>query len=124
MATPSGPEGIAALEARLLADPASYELLWRLAEEYASLAAGETDPAVKRDRGTSARARALEALALRPEGIEGHYWLAVATGVLAQVEGGKAKVRWGEEAWREAVWVLETDSLHAGAHHLLGKVHA
>jgi hypothetical protein len=117
-------ERIADFRARIDDDPSSADHRWQLARELMTLLALTDDRDDKKDVGRQARAEALSATALDPEGIEGHYWLAVATGALADLEGGRTRVRMADESWEESSWVLAADSMHAGAHHVKGRIHA
>ncbi|RMH13821.1 MAG: hypothetical protein D6701_11915, partial [Gemmatimonadetes bacterium] len=62
------------------------------------------------------------AAALDPQGTEGLYWGAAARGRMAMDAGGGRAVRLVAEARALAERVLAADSLHAGAHHVLGKI--
>jgi hypothetical protein len=115
---------LAALEAGILEDPSRYDLRWGAAREYANAAAVSTDQERIKSLGRFARDHAMAAIGLTPENVEGHYWLGVASGILAEAEGGRTKVRMAEESWNQSGWVLQRDSLHAGAHHLQGRIHA
>jgi len=118
-------EGLrSSLELAIQEAPGRYDLRWIAAREYSNAAAVERDEDVVKDFGRAARDHALVAVELDPSGVEGHYWLAVAAGVLAEAEGGRTKVRMAEESWNESGWILQRDSLHAGAHHLQGRIHA
>jgi hypothetical protein len=63
-------------------------------------------------------------LADEPDASDAHYWRAVTAGVLAEVVGAREKVRLGRAAWEHAVRALELKPGHAGAHHMLGRIHA
>ncbi len=117
-------ERFALLEERALTEPAEYDVLWQTAEAGAGLGAAQTDKETRMAIVRHARGYAQQAKALSPQGIQGRYWLAVSSGLLADDEGGKTRIRLAEEAWTEATWVLQADSLHAGAHHLKGRIHA
>ena len=114
----------ARLEAEVLEQPEAYELRWLLAEAYLRVAADIPERDTKRDLGYQAREQAAAAATLRPDGVEGHYWLSVAAGLVADNVGGRTKIRMGDQSWNESTWVLATDSLHAGAHHVQGRIHA
>jgi len=55
---------------------------------------------------------------------ERRYALAITLGARANTEGGKAKIRAAAELREELESILEMDPQHAGAHHLLGRLHA
>ena len=115
---------IAGLESEIVGAAGRYDLRWSLAQAYANAAAAAADPARVKSLARAAQEQARVATTLGPEDVEGHYWLAVSSGILAEVEGGRTKVRMAEESWNESGWVLQRDSLHAGAHHLRGRIHA
>lgn len=73
-------------------------------------------------RGLAEDARA--AIDIRPDGAEGHYWLAVTLGLQVEFLGGRDKVAAASEVYREARRTLELDAGHAGAHHVLGRLEA
>jgi hypothetical protein len=117
-------ERAADFESWIEADSARYDLRWQAAREYSRIFMLETDQTERRRLGTRAHEHARAATVLEPQGIEGHYRLAVASGQLADVDGGRAKIRWAKESWDESGWVLEADSLHAGAQFIRGRIHA
>jgi tetratricopeptide (TPR) repeat protein len=118
------PSRFAELEAAALEPPLEYGRLWETARTgtttAAALGAGDEGRAIL----LGARRLAAVAVEVRPDAVEGHYWLAVSAGLLADTEGGRSKIRFAEEAWRESERVLALDSLHAGAHHIQGRLHA
>ncbi len=73
-----------------------------------------------------ARAVAVARTAVKtaPENAEAHYALAVALGYHLEHQGLRTKFRLAAEVRREAERTLELDSLHAGAHHVLGRLNA
>jgi len=115
---------LARLEERAREEPARYEVLTEAAREGAWLAVSVENREARIDMIVRARSYAERAKATDPNGVEGRYWLAVTSGLLAEEEEGRTKIGLAEEAYREASWVLEVDSLHAGAHHILGRLHA
>ena len=104
--------------------PNDYETLWRAAraETVRGVVAGGTDKdksAIFLKGETFAR----RATALKPNRVEGHYWLAAALGRRTWVESMLSAARLGAEARRETLRVLAIDSLNAGGHGLLGKMY-
>jgi tetratricopeptide (TPR) repeat protein len=118
------PSRFASLESAALEPPLDYRRLWETARTGATTAAALGDSDEGRAMLLGARRLANAAVELRPDGVGGHYWLAVSAGLLADVNGGRSKIRFAEEAWRESERVLALDSLHAGAHHIQGRLHA
>ncbi len=117
-------ERAALLETWIEGEPARYDLRLQAAHEYSRAFELETDEARRRELGYRAREHARAAAFLDPVGIEAHYWLAAASGQLADIEGGRTKIRLVEESWDEAGWVLRADSLHVGAHFVRGRINA
>lgn len=62
--------------------------------------------------------------AARPTDVELQYVLATVIGVRAEVEKGRSKVRAANAVYRQVAVVLALDPEHAGAQHLLGRLHA
>lgn len=60
----------------------------------------------------------------RPEDVDLQYLLAAVAGSRADVEGGRTRVRMASEMHRRISNVLARDPDHAGAYHLLGRLHA
>jgi tetratricopeptide (TPR) repeat protein len=115
---------LALLEERAELDPDRYQLLWETAREGAVFGASLLDADERKETFRRALAYAERAKAVAPEGVDGRYWLAVTSGLLAEEEGGRTKIRLAEQAWDESSWVLTVDPNHAGAHHLQGRLHA
>ena len=121
---PSGRARIALLEEQLSVQPEDYDLRWRAAQEYAQVGLTEPDSETQAQLWSRARHHATAAKTLEPHGLQGRYWLAVVAGLIADISGGRTKVRMADEAYHESAWVLEVDSMHAGAHYLQGRIHA
>lgn len=102
--------------------PDEPELLWRAARSAFGLGVleeiGEVrDAFYERALGYAARLAELE-----PGHPEGHYWMAATKGRQALHASGRTSARLAGESYDLARVVLQLDSLHAGAHHILGKV--
>lgn len=65
----------------------------------------------------------LVAAAERPQDIEIRYLLAAATGVRAELEGGRDQIEAAKDAHARAKEVLALDPEHPGAKHLIGRLH-
>jgi hypothetical protein len=63
-------------------------------------------------------------VAARPDDPEARYELALAIGARTEVEGGRTKLQLAGALHEELVRVLALDPAHAGAQHLLGRLHA
>jgi hypothetical protein len=102
----------------------------REAERLVALAAAAVASAVtvqgedvKRSLLVSAETHADSALALRPT-VEALYWRAAAKALRADLEDGRRQVELASEVHDEAQTILSAEPDHAGAHHLLGRLHA
>lgn len=105
------------------AHPGRIDLHLDAAREHAVLGVlGDTrDERLMHLRASEEAARA--AVALEPARADAHYWLAAALGMQADEEGGLTKISKAREAYRVAVGTLELDPDHAGAHHIVGRLH-
>jgi Tfp pilus assembly protein PilF len=63
------------------------------------------------------------AVAATPDDADAHYWLAAALGRRARRSGFAGAVRAGRESYLEARHALRLDSLHGGAHAVVGGFH-
>lgn len=66
---------------------------------------------------------ARRAVSLAPDAAEPHYWLAAALGRRALRTSFRTALRAATESYREAQQALRLDSLHAGAHAVVGRFH-
>jgi len=108
----------ASLEAR----PESYEGQWRAARAALVLGVLADSEEAKRMWFEAGDVHADAALAADSAGIDGLYWSAGAKGRLALYNGVRGAARLTQEMWDLTHRVLEIDSLHPGAHNLLGKL--
>jgi glycosyltransferase 2 family protein len=86
------------------------------------LLAGDDEEAEALFREAVARARA--GVARSPLDADAHYLLAVALGYHLEHQGLRTKFALAAEVRREAERALELDPGHAGAHHVMGRLHA
>ncbi|MBW3534331.1 MAG: hypothetical protein KY453_03785 [Gemmatimonadetes bacterium] len=105
-------------------DPTHYGALWRASREAVSLGILTRDEEARQTWYRNAEGFAARAVDARPEGIEGHHWLSVALSRRAGDEGPRTRIQLAQRVREEALFVLERDSLHAGAHEVLGQWHA
>jgi len=63
-------------------------------------------------------------VASSPDDPDAHYWLAVSLGLDTEYSGALAKLTTGKECYEATARTLELDPDHAGAHELLGRIHA
>ena len=80
------------------------------------------DEVAKRSALIAAEAAADSALSLRPT-VQALYWYATARGLRADMEGGHDRVDLAAAVYEEAQAILKVEPDHAGAHHLLGRLH-
>jgi len=110
------------LAVHLNAHPADFDALWRMARAcvVVGFAGGSSQgPNHYYDLALHYARRAVE---VRPEDIEGIYWRGVAAGRRALNAGIGHSVELALITYADAHTVLEADSLHAGAHNMLGKL--
>ncbi|MGD8281092.1 MAG: hypothetical protein PVF69_08045 [Gemmatimonadota bacterium] len=105
-------------------DPESVELRLVVAREATALGLLSGSPEERDAWLVRSEGAAREAVALRPEEADANYWLAAALGLRADVAGGRSKITLAREAYEVAQHTLELDSLHAGANHIVGRLHA
>lgn len=111
------------LEAYLAADSTDYDALWRAAR--AAVVLG-----IEADGGSSdqnqwldpAMALSERAVQVRPDGVDGRYWRGVAVGRRAMNASPGYAVELAQVSYEDAHAILAVDSLHGGAHNMLGKL--
>lgn len=118
----AAPEQVLNLGKPISVESVEYSVHCTAARELTRAAMIDGRPDVVRSFTERAQEHAEAAVAIAPEGVEGHYMLAAAAGKRADVVGGRLQVRLAALSWDEAGWILERDSAHAGAHHLRGRV--
>lgn len=110
------------LEAHLVVDSADYGALWRAARSAVVLGIEEEDHRDQNAWLDPAIRYAERAVALEPDGIDGIYWRGVASGRRAMNAGPGYAVELAEIVYEDAHAILAVDSLHGGAHNMLGKL--
>lgn len=115
----------AAALAHVARQPNDYGALWRAsrAETFLGIITDKHAPE-KAEMFRRAEGYARRAIARAPTRPEGHYWLGAALGRHTRVEGMLTAARLGRDAHETALRLLALDSLSAGAHGLLGKIHS
>lgn len=119
------PEGTVRLVSDMRArDPHNIDLY--LAESRESTALGLLDETREARESWLLRAEeaARAAVAIDSTHVDARYWLAASLGLHADVAGGRSKISLAREAHGHATRTLELDSLHAGANHIVGRLHA
>lgn len=122
----NGDEALAHYRAGLAMDSTSYDALWRTAQAYVDIGKQLTNAqAARRD---SLYAMGLDlanrAVAINPNGADGHFMVAVATGRVALTRGARERVRYAKVVRDEALRTLELNPRHDGAMHVLGRWNA
>lgn len=104
-------------------DPESYAALWRAASYAVGLGVLEEARGEGLGRFPEALELAERARAVRPEGIDGRYWEVAALGRVAMNAGLRDASGYAERIRDGAVWLLDREPNHAGAHHALGRLY-
>lgn len=110
------------LQEHLATHPDDYGALWRAVRSAVVLAIEEEDHLAQNAWLDPAIVHAERAVELRPEGIDGVYWRGVASGRRAMNAGPGYAVELAEVVYEDAHTILAADSLHGGAHNMLGKL--
>lgn len=91
-------------------------------EAHAALLAGDDG---ERDRRLAAAEQLARHLVERDSlSADAHYWLAVVQGIRTEHAGPWQKLTTGKEVFFTTARVLALDSLHAGGHEMMGRLHA
>ncbi len=115
-------ESLERCDSLLIARPGDFELLWRASRAALVLGILADHPDTQRRMYLRAEELARRTALLDERRVEGHYWLAAAMGRRALHESIITTVRLATAVNDEANAVLAIDSLHAGAHDVLGKL--
>jgi len=110
--------------AGLRADSNDVAMLWRASRAELTLGIVASERAAVDAHYARATAYARRAVKLAPNDAGPHFWLAAALGRRALRAGFRQGVSLTTEAYREASRALAIDSMHAGAHDIIGKVHS
>jgi tetratricopeptide (TPR) repeat protein len=117
-------EALERCEGLLQRQPSDFEVLWRASRAAVALGILAGDRENQRRMYTRAEDFARRAVQVAPRRVEGHYWLAAALGRRALHENIVTTARLASQVQAEATTVLAIDSLHAGAHDVLGKLNS
>lgn len=110
------------LEEHLATDATDYDALWRAARAAVGRGLEEEESRSQNrwlDPGIDYAERAV---LTHPGGIDGLYWRGVAAGRRALNAGPSYAVELAQLAYDDAHAILAADSLHGGAHNMLGKL--
>jgi tetratricopeptide (TPR) repeat protein len=115
------------LELAVARDSASYEANWRLAIVLMDLGKVTPDSVRSPARDSlyaAAETYARRAVAVNPDGAEGHFALAAAIGRASLTMGKRERIRRAAQVRSEALRTLAIDPHHDGAYHVLGRWNA
>ena len=110
------------LAAHLESNPSDYDALWRASR--AAVVIGVVKEGINAQNEWLDPAIVLgdRAVAQRPDGLDGLYWRGAAEGRRALNAGNNYAARLVQRVYDDAHAILAMDSLHGGAHNLLGRV--
>lgn len=110
------------LEAHVAEEPDDYEALWRMVRS--ALVLGDAEEGWRRQNPWLDLGMRLgdEAVALRPDGIEGRYWRGAVTGRRALNAAPEYGAELAQKAYEDANAILAVDPDHGGAHNILGRI--
>lgn len=110
------------LEERLSTDPTDYDALWRAARAAVTLGIREDGSRAQNAWLDPAILLADRAREVRPDALEGIYWHGVAAGRRAMNAAPGYAVELAQLVHDDAHRILAADSLHGGAHNMLGRL--
>lgn len=110
------------LQAHLETDSTDYDALWRAARAAVVIGIEEEDNRVQNGWLDPALDYASRAADERPGDIDGLYWRGVSAGRRAMNAGPGYAVELAQVVYADANAILALDSLHGGAHNMLGKL--
>jgi tetratricopeptide (TPR) repeat protein len=110
------------LQPYLEGDTTDYDALWRAARASVVIAIEEEDHLVQNGWLDPALQYASKAAEARPGDIDGLYWRGVSAGRRAMNAGPGYAVELAQVVYDDANAILAVDSLHGGAHNMLGKL--
>lgn len=105
-------------------NPDRIDLHLAAAREATALGVTDADPERRKGWLMLAEEAARDAVGVDSLSAGAQYWLAASLGLRADVEGGRTKIALAREAYEVAKRTLELDPDHAGAHHIVGRLHS
>jgi len=116
-------QSIDALEIRLKENPKEFDSLWRLSRSL--VRRGERLTVKKKKIAEFARAEKIagEAVKIREDHAEAHYWYGISLGRLGQTRGIMRSLFMIGPMKKRMRRVLALDSHHSGAYHVLGEMY-
>lgn len=110
------------LQERLESDSLDYGALWRASRAAVVIGIEEEDNREQNQWLDPALNWATRAAAVRPGEIDGLYWRGVSSGRRALNAGPGYAVELAQQVYDDAHEILAQDSVHGGAHNMLGKL--
>ena len=110
------------LREHLAADSTDYEALWRASRAAVVIGIVREGITAQNEYLDPAIVLGDRAVAVRPDGLDALYWRGAAEGRRALNAGNDYASRLVQRVFDDAHAILAVDSLHAGAHNLLGRV--
>ena len=107
----------------LESDSTYYPAWWKSSLMYARIGHQLEDEEKTKQYYQKSLSYAKRALKLHPEAASAHFVMGVAMGRKALIAGPKERVAASRAIKKHAVEALQADTLHGGAHHLLGRWH-
>ena len=117
-------QSLAVCERTITAGEDGRELRWRAARAAIAMGMSIAESPRRKELYDIALLHARRGLELAPQNIDARYWVAAAAGRRAHRDDPLLSVRLAYEVYEQVTPILATDSLHAGAHHALGELHA
>ena len=111
---------LAHYEAAVVAEPQSYEALWKAAREAIGLGEFERDEAKRAEFFRKGEEYAQKAVEVNPTDAEGHFNLARALGRRALSMGTRDRIKYAGVVRDHALKALELHPQHPGALHVMG----
>jgi hypothetical protein len=113
------------IASEMLADvPSDVRLHLVIAREATALGIVRESKEERIDWLVRAHESASAAFALDSMNAEVGYWMSASLGLRADEEGGRTKISLARQAYAHTLRTLELDSLHPGANHIMGRLHA
>jgi hypothetical protein len=119
------PEATIALATEMLAAASTdASLHLTIAREATALGVVSESKELRIEWLVRAHEAATAAFALDSTNVDANYWLAASLGLRADEEGGRTKISLARQTHARTLRTLELDSLHPGANHVMGRLHA
>ncbi|HET7565996.1 MAG TPA: hypothetical protein VFJ96_13430 [Gemmatimonadaceae bacterium] len=111
---------LAHYKAALALDSTNYVALCGASRDAVAAAEFDENKTEQRDLFAEGERYARQAVAVKPNDPEGHFYLARALGRVALTKGKKDRVKYGKEVYEQAQEALKLNPNHPGALHVMG----